>query len=184
MTTTNKAHNVSASHPAHTTHTTATHAATRSTMTSTHLVGPIDVAHPPAGMNPALAPHVRAMHVLTDPALQPSHGVTHCNQAANKYAQSFGYNGFNGLNADQINHLMSNPRSGWHRVSEADAIKAAQAGKLTMESVPASARHAHGHIAPVVGEWSPGKAGIAQAGTDNYEWGSWRRETPQFFVRD
>jgi hypothetical protein len=147
----------------------------------------IDLAHPPKGMNPALAAKVRAMGVTTDPKLQPGYpkkGTTHCNEAANKYAQQFGYKGFAGLNADKMNKLMSNPKSGWHKVTEAEAIKAAKDGKLVMESVPASAKHAHGHIAPVVGEFAPGKAGIAQAGSDNYEWGGWRRETPSSFVRD
>lgn len=176
----------SATHTAHQPTAKTTKAATTK-KSSSYLSGPIDVKHPPAGMNPALAAKVRAMHVLTDPKLQPGYpkkGTTHCNQAADAYAKQFGYSKLAGLNADQINKLMSNPKSGWHKVSEADAIKAAKAGKLTMESVPASAKHAHGHIAPVVGEWSPGKAGIAQAGSANYEWGSWRRETPSFFVHD
>lgn len=150
-------------------------------------VGKIDLKHPPKGMNPALAAKVRAMGVMDDPKLQPGYptkGTTHCNQAVDKYARQFGYKGFTGLNADQMNKLMSNPKSGWRKVSEAEAIAAAKAGKLTLESVPASAKHAHGHVAAVVGEFAPGKAGIAQAGSDNYEWGAWRRETPSFFVRD
>lgn len=138
-------------------------------------------------MNPALAGKVRAIGLTTDRSLQPGHptkGTTHCNEAANRYAKQFGYTGLKGLNADKMNKLMSNPKSGWHKVTEAQAIAAAKAGKLTFGSVPASAKHAHGHIAAVTGEWAPGVAGISQAGTNNYEFGTWRRETPSFFTRD
>lgn len=179
------------------THTTSTRHSTKTTSTKTATkktrglpagwVAKIDLAHPPKGMNPALAKKVRAMGVIDDPKLAPGYptkGTTHCNQAVDKYARQFGYKGFAGLNADKMHKLMSNPKSGWHKVSEAEAIKAAKAGKLTLESVPASRAHLHGHIAAVVGELSPGKAGIAQAGSANYEWGGWRREKADFFVRD
>lgn len=150
-------------------------------------ISKIDVAHPPKGMNPALAGKVRAIGLTTDKALQPGYptkGTTHCNQAVDKYAKQFGYSGFKGLNADKMNKLMSNPKSGWHKISQTEAIAAAKAGKLTVASVPASAKHAHGHIAAVTGEWAPGVAGISQAGTNNYEFGTWRRESPSFFTRD
>ncbi len=171
---------------------TKTHSTKQSTKTKTKPLPPgfvekIDLKNPPKGMNPALAAKVRAMHVMDDPTLKPGFpkkGTTHCNQAVDKYARQFGYKGFTGLTADKMNKLMSNPKSGWRKVSEAEAIKAAKAGKLTLESVPASAKHAHGHVAAVVGEFAPGKAGIAQAGSANYEWGGWRREKADFFVHD
>ena len=159
----------------------------KATKTTGKYISKIDVAHPPKGMNPALAGKVRAIGLTTDKALQPGYptkGTTHCNQAVDKYAKQFGYSGFKGLNADKMNKLMSNPKSGWHQISQAEAIAAAKAGKLTVASVPASAKHAHGHIAAVTGEWAPGVAGISQAGTNNYEFGTWRRESPSFFTRD
>ena len=159
----------------------------KATKTTGKYISKIDVAHPPKGMNPALAGKVRAIGLTTDKALQPGYptkGTTHCNQAAHKYATQFGYDGFKGLNADKMNKLMSNPKSGWHKVTEAEAIQAAKDGKMAFASVPASKGHAHGHIAAVTGEYAPGVAGISQAGSNNYEFGTWRRETPSFFVRD
>lgn len=147
----------------------------------------VDLANPPKGMNPKLAEKVRKIGLTTDKSLQPDYpspGTTHCNEAAHKYAKQFGYDGFKGLNADKMNKLMSNPKSGWHKVTEAEAIQAAKDGKMAFASVPASKGHAHGHIAAVTGEYAPGVAGISQAGSNNYEFGTWRRETPSFFVRD
>lgn len=150
-------------------------------------ISKVDLANLPKGMNPKLAEKVRKIGLTTDKSLQPGYpkkGTTHCNEAAHKYAKQFGYDGFKGLNADKMNKLMSNPKSGWHKVTEAEAIQAAKDGKMAFASVPASKGHAHGHIAAVTGEYAPGVAGISQAGSNNYEFGTWRRETPSFFVRD
>lgn len=150
-------------------------------------ISKVDLANLPKGMNPKLAEKVRKIGLTTDKTLQPGYpkkGTTHCNEAAHKYAKQFGYDGFKGLNADKMNKLMSNPKSGWRKVTEAEAIQAAKDGKMAFASVPASKGHAHGHIAAVTGEYAPGVAGISQAGSDNYEFGTWRRETPSFFVRD
>ena len=87
---------------------------------------------------------------------------------------------------------MAAPGSGWHKVSAADAIKAAKQGKLVAASwynnTPRKGRpdgKAPGHIAAVIGEWSKGVPGIAQAGTTTKEWMSVEktRRNPTYYTR-
>ncbi|MFO0598891.1 MAG: hypothetical protein U0228_26525 [Myxococcaceae bacterium] len=150
----------------------------------------VDLNRLPPGMNPELAQRVRKIGLTTDPTLQPtSHPtVTHCNQAADKYAVQFGYKGFqdkhgNPMVANDMFRKMNAPGSGWKKVSAAEAIQAAKDGKLCFAAVAANG---HGHIAAVTGEWAPGVPGISQAGSPpNFEFGTWRRkETPTYFVRE
>ncbi|MFT3712446.1 MAG: hypothetical protein QM817_32775 [Archangium sp.] len=150
----------------------------------------VDLNHLPPGMNPALAQKVRKIGLTTDPALQPSSPptVTHCNQAADKYARQFGYKGLEDKNgnpmlANDMFKKMNAPGSGWKKVSAAEAIQAAKDGKLCFAAVSAAG---HGHIAAVTGEWAPGVPGVSQAGSPpNFEFGQWRRkETPTYFVRE
>lgn len=150
----------------------------------------VDLQHLPAGMNPALAQKVRNIGLTTDRALQPTKNptVTHCNQAADRYAVQFGYKGLEGKNgqpmlANDMFKKMNAPGSGWRKVTAQEAIDAAKKGKLVFA---ACAAKGHGHIAAVTGEWAPGVPGISQAGSPpNFEFGKWRRsDPPTYFVRD
>lgn len=162
--------------------------AAKTTRSGGKYIEKIDPNHPPAGMSPKLIDKVKGMGLKTDPALQPKNGVTHCNQAADKYARQFGYRGLedkhgNPMMATDMYKKMNAPGSGWKKVSAADAIKAAKDGKLCFAACPGSP---HGHIAAVTGEWKPGVPGISQAGSPpNFEFGQWRRSTPPtYFVRE
>jgi hypothetical protein len=165
-------------------------AARRTTKTSTKLIEKVDLNHLPPGMNPQLAQKVRAIGLTTDKSLQPTRNptVTHCNQAADKYAAQFGYTGLRGKSGDPMmaNDMfkkMNAPGSGWRKVSAQEAIAAAKDGKLVFAAC--ASKSGHGHIAAVTGEWAPGVPGVSQAGSPpNFEFGQWRRrETPTYFVQ-
>ncbi len=168
----------------------ARQAAAQRTATRGHIVK-VDLNHLPPGMNPDLAQKVRNVGLTTDPALQPSSHptVTHCNQAADRYARQFGYTGLEGKNgvpmmANDMFKKMNAPGSGWRKVSGQEAIDAAKQGKLVFAAC--ASKSGHGHIAAVTGEYAPGVPGLSQAGSPpNFEFGTWRRkETPTYFVRD
>jgi hypothetical protein len=95
--------------------------------------------------------------------------TTSCNQAFNAYAARHGFRGFEGMVANQMFKAMK-AGNGWRQVSAPEAIRMAQQGKL---------------VAAVIGEYTPGVPGIAQAGVRTFEWGpvtaSWAR--PTSFVR-
>ena len=159
----------------------------KSTKASGH-IKKVDLNHLPPGMNPDLAHKVRNVGLTTVPSLQTKNGVTHCNQAADKYARQFGYKGLedkhgNPMMATDMYKKMNAPGSGWRKVSGADAIKAAQSGKMVFAACPGTP---HGHIAAVTGQYAPGVPGVSQAGSPpNFEFGTWRRkEAPTYFVRD
>jgi len=155
--------------------------------TSAKYITKVDLNNLPRGMSPKLADKVRGMGLTTDPALQPKNGVTHCNQAADKYAREFGYRGLEGKNgapmlANDMYAKMNAPGSGWKKVSAQGAIDAAKDGKMVFAAVQG---HPHGHIAAVTGEWAPGVPGVSQAGSPpNFEFGKWRREAPTYFVKE
>lgn len=142
-----------------------------------------------AGANPKLAKVVKSINIQQYKAKGKT---TFCNQAFNAYAKKMGFKGFNGLVANQMFKKMSAPGSGWKKVSAAEAIKAAKAGKLVAagwyNNKPQKGRpdgKAPGHIAAVIGEWSKGVPGIAQAGKVTKEWMSIEatRKNPTYFVR-
>ena len=141
------------------------------------------------GVNPKLAAAVKASNIHKYDAKK---GVTYCNQAVNAYAQKLGYKGFQGLNANSMYAKMSKPGSGWTRATAAQAMAAAKAGKLTVAGWTGKV---HGHIAAVIGEFSPGVPAIAQAGghtkngqtvNNTFEYGSIKqtRANPTYFVHD
>jgi hypothetical protein len=142
-----------------------------------------------AGANPKLAKMVKSIGIQR---YAKKGNTTFCNQAFNAYAAKHGFKGFNGLVANQMFKKMSAPGSGWKKVSAQDAIAAAKKGKLVAagwyNNTPQKGRpdgKRPGHIAAVIGEWSPGVPGIAQAGTKTFEWGSitLSRKNPTYFVK-
>ncbi|MFO0598032.1 MAG: hypothetical protein U0228_22210 [Myxococcaceae bacterium] len=141
------------------------------------------------GANPKLAKAVKSINIHKYDAKNKK---TFCNMAVDAYAKKLGYKGFSGLTANQMVAKMGKPGSGWHKVSAAEAIKAAKAGKLTVAGWTGKV---HGHVAAVIGEYSPGKAAIAQAGgytkngktvNNTFEYGSIdrTRANPSYYVHD
>ena len=162
--------------------------ATRTRSATGKYIEKVDLKKLPPGMSTRLAQRVRDIGLTTDPSLQPGHGATHCNQAANKYANGFGYHGFEDkrgspMVANDMFKKMNAPGSGWKKVTAQEAIAAANEGKLAFAAVKGEP---HGHIAAVTGEYAPGVPGISQAGSPpNFEFGQWRRkEAPTYFVRE
>lgn len=110
---------------------------------------------------------------------------TYCNKAFAAYAAARGHPEFKGKLANQIYEHFTKPGSGWQRVSAAEAIVLAQQGEFVAGAHlnqlsakrwgPARAirpdGRAPGHVAIVLGEYSPGVPGIAQAGDQTFEWG-------------
>jgi hypothetical protein len=144
---------------------------------------------PAAGANSTLA---RAVKSLDIQRFHARGHTTFCNQAFNAYAHKLGYKGMDGLVANQMFKKMSAPGSGWKRVSADEAIKAAKDGKLVAAAWYNSRNmpgrpdgKAPGHVAAVIGEYSPGVPGIAQAGRKTFEWGpiTATRKNPTYFVR-
>ena len=141
------------------------------------------------GANPKLAKMVKSIHIQR---FAKKGKTTFCNQAFNAYAGKHGFKGFNGLVANQMFTKMNTPGNGWKNVSAQEAIAAAKQGKLVAagwyNNTPQKGRpdgKRPGLIAAVIGEWSPGVPGIAQAGTKTFEWGSVNlsRKNPTYFVR-
>ena len=118
------------------------------------------------GANPRLARMVRDVRIQR---FARRGRTTSCNQAFNAYAARHGFRGFEGMVANQMFKAMK-AGNGWRQVSAPEAIRMAQQGKL---------------VAAVIGEYTPGVPGIAQAGVRTFEWGpvtaSWAR--PTSFVR-
>lgn len=99
-------------------------------------------------------------------------GSTHCNQAVNAVALAMGYNGFAGLNADQIVSLMA-ASADWTAVPIEQAQDLANQGSLVVAGMTAQqlrdngSTTLHGHVVTVrpgkcvfSGKWdktSPGK---------------------------
>lgn len=108
-------------------------------------------------------------------------GKTFCNLAFNAYAAKLGFREFvhggerKDFIANEMFLAMSSGR-GWKKVTARDAIAAAQAGKLVAAGWYNRARgkgrdgRGPGHIAMVLGEYSPGVPGIAQAGRQTFSW--------------
>jgi len=141
------------------------------------------------GANPKLAGYVKSIRIQR---FAKKGSTTFCNQAFNAYAAKHGFKGFNGLVANQMFKKMQAPGSGWKQVSARDAIAAAKNGKLVAaawyNNTPQAGRpdgKRPGHIAAVIGEYSPGVPGIAQAGTKTFEWGpvTASRKNPTYFVK-
>jgi hypothetical protein len=125
--------------------------------------------------NPKLAAAVDAINI------QQYHKrgtTTFCSAALNAYAKQLGYNGFaNKVANEQIKTMQSEP--GWHKTDAAGAIAAAAKGQLAVagyyNNTPQAGRpdgRKPGHVAAVIGEFSPGVPGIAQAGTTTFAWGA------------
>ncbi len=142
-----------------------------------------------AGANPKLAKMVKSINIQR---FAKKGSVTFCNQAFNAYAAKHGFKGFQGKVANQMFTAMNKPGGGWKKVSAQEAMAAAKAGKLVaagwynnkaMKNRPDG--KAPGHIAAVIGEYSPGVPGIAQAGTKTFEWGpiTLSRKNPTYFVK-
>jgi hypothetical protein len=141
------------------------------------------------GANPKLAKIVKSINIQQ---YRKRGSTTFCNQAFNAIARKMGVKNMGGLVANQMFKKMAKPGSGWKKVSAADAIKFAKAGKLVAaawyNNKPRAGRpdgRAPGHIAAVIGEWSKGVPGIAQAGSVTKEWMSVKgtRPNPTYFVR-
>ena len=176
----------SSTHSHSTTHTTS-HSTTKSKATSKTTTK----ANPKKayGANPKLAKVVKSVHIQQYKAKGKT---TFCNQAFNAIAKKMGVKNLGGLIANQMFKKMSAPGSGWKKVNAAGAIAAAKAGKLVAagwyNNTPRKGRpdgKAPGHIAAVIGEWSKGVPGIAQAGTTTREWMSVEktRKNPTYFVK-
>jgi hypothetical protein len=140
------------------------------------------------GANPKLAQMVKDIRIQR---FARKGNTTFCNQAFNAYAAKHGFKGFQGKVANQMFTAMK-AGNGWKQVSAQDAIKAAKQGKLVAaawyNNTPQAGRpdgKRPGHIAAVIGEYSPGVPGIAQAGTRTFEWGpvTASRKNPTYFVR-
>lgn len=162
---------------------------TRTTTRSTRSTGVARRTTKANGANPKLAKMVKDIRIQR---FAKKGSTTFCNQAFNAYAAKHGFKGFNGLVANQMFKKMQAPGSGWKQVSAQDAIKAAKQGKLVAaawyNNTPQAGRpdgKRPGHIAAVIGEYSPGVPGIAQAGTKTFEWGpvTASRKNPTYFVR-
>lgn len=142
-----------------------------------------------AGANPRLAKMVKSINIQR---FAKKGKTTFCNQAFNAYAAKHGFKGFQGKVANQMFTAMNKPGSGWKKVSAQEAMAAAKNGKLVAaawyNNKPMKGRpdgKAPGHIAAVIGEYSPGVPGIAQAGTKTFEWGpiTASRKNPTYFVK-
>lgn len=173
-------------------HTRSTHHATRATQqrsTRATRAGAATRTKKANGANPKLAKMVKSINIQR---FAKKGKTTFCNQAFNAYAAKHGFKGFNGLVANQMFTKMNTPGNGWKKVSAQEAIAAAKQGKLVAagwyNNTPQKGRpdgKRPGHIAAVIGEYSPGVPGIAQAGTKTFEWGSVNlsRKNPTYFVR-
>lgn len=107
---------------------------------------------------------------------------TFCNLAFNVYAAKFGFREF--VHAGERKDFIANEMflamsagNGWKKVTAQEAIAAAQEGKLVAAGWYNRNRgtgrdgKSPGHIAMVLGEYSPGVPGIAQAGRKTFSWG-------------
>ena len=89
--------------------------------------------------------------VIADPSLEPSAGVTHCNEGARRVANAMGYFGFNdeSLLADDMVAIM-NAGGPWSKVDGETAAAHAQVGGLAFAAMSSyQLGEAHGHIAAV-----------------------------------
>ncbi len=170
-------------------HTRSTQRATQQRSTRTTRAGAATRTKKANGANPKLAKMVKSINIQR---FAKKGKTTFCNQAFNAYAAKHGFKGFNGLVANQMFTKMNTPGNGWKKVSAQEAIAAAKQGKLVAagwyNNTPQKGRpdgKRPGHIAAVIGEYSPGVPGIAQAGTKTFEWGSVNlsRKNPTYFVR-
>lgn len=123
-------------------------------------------------------------------------GKTFCNLAFNAYAKKLGFTGFvhrdvrRDFIANEMHLAMKRNTNDWKQVSAQEAISAAKEGKLVAASWynnragPGRDGKAPGHVAMVIGEYSPGVPGIAQAGASTFAWGPVTRNTnpPTYFV--
>lgn len=123
-------------------------------------------------------------------------GKTFCNLAFNAYAKKLGFTGFRHRDerrdfiANEMHLAMKKNTGEWKQVSGQEAIAAAQEGKLVAASWynnragPGRDGKAPGHVAMVIGEYSRGVPGIAQAGASTFAWGPVTRNTnpPTYFV--
>lgn len=146
-------------------------------------------------MNAALAGKVRGLNMANKWLKKGS--TTFCNQAVGAYAHTFGYRGFDSKDgspmiANLMYRKMSAPGSGFHTVDAQGAIDAAKSGKMVIAAyhndTPKKGRPdglKPGHVAAVTGEWAPGIPAVSQAGTTNFEFGTWRNpHAPTYFVKD
>ncbi len=89
--------------------------------------------------------------VIADPALEPSAGITHCNEGARRVAQAMGCSDFDDANllADDLISIM-NAGGLWQRVDGQEASEHALLGGLAFAAL-SSARleETHGHIAAI-----------------------------------
>jgi hypothetical protein len=89
--------------------------------------------------------------VITDPALAPGHGVTHCNEGARIVARAMGCREFDGegLLADDMVRIMDSNDSGrWMSVDGPSFSAHAMNGGLGFAAMSSSRLgEAHGHIA-------------------------------------
>jgi hypothetical protein len=162
-----------------------------SSSTSSRVKAPAPRARAAAnGANPKLAAAVKSINISQYHARGKT---TFCNQAFKAYAAKLGYKGFGGEVANQMFKQMDAPGSGWKKVDAAEAMAAAKDGKLVAASwynnKPRAGRpdgKAPGHIAAVIGEYSPGVPAIAQAGIKTFEYGpiTATRKNPTYFVRE
>lgn len=173
----------------HSTHTTR-HTSRPATPKRTQRAGVARRTTKAYGANPKLAAMVKSIRIQR---FARKGKTTFCNQAFNAYAAKHGFKGFQGKVANQMFTAMAKPGSGWKKVSAQEAIAAAKKGKLVAaawyNNTPQKGRpdgKRPGHIAAVIGEYSPGVPGIAQAGTRTFEWGpiTATRKNPTYFVRE
>jgi hypothetical protein len=127
------------------------------------------------GANPALLKVAKSINIAQ---YKKDKNGTHCNAAFNAISKKLGYSFPKGvIVANQMVKHMEAGKDGWKKVSKDEAIQAAKAGKHVAAGwyndtpAPASAKRPDnrkpGHIATVIGEYSPGVPGIAQAGSEN-----------------
>lgn len=89
--------------------------------------------------------------VIADPMLEPSAGVTHCNEGARRVAQALDCRDFDdeSLLADDMIAIM-NSGGDWKRVDGQDAADHALLGGLAFAALSSSRLgEAHGHIATI-----------------------------------
>ncbi len=89
--------------------------------------------------------------VIADPDLEPSAGVTHCNEGARRVAQAMGYDGFDDekLMADDMVAIL-NAGGDWEKTDGAAAAAHALAGGLAFAAMSShQLGEAHGHIAAI-----------------------------------
>lgn len=115
--------------------------------------------------------------IITDPSLEPKKNKagevieTYCNFAANRVCKSFGYNGLDGKNADQISDFLAQD-SKWTKCSASEAQKMANQGTIV---IACHAYPGHGHVAIVYpgggltfsGHWQCDCATVANVGHTN-----------------